>query len=136
MGYILYYAYILKGTIHPSVWNTEKKYQIQGKDPYPNMGKMLKKYLKDHNITQASLARKLDISPNSILSYFAQESLQAGLLWKISSELHHNFLAEIAAQHPLAKNAPQQPTPRELELEEQLKVLQIELEVYKRITGK
>lgn len=109
-----------------------KKYQIQGKDPYPNMGEMLEKYMKERNISQASLARKINISPNGILSYFSQESLQAGALWKISTALDYNFLAEIAAQHPIGVP----PTPRELELEERVKILQIELEVYKRITGK
>ncbi len=109
-----------------------KKYQIQGKDTYPHMGELLEQYMKDHNISQASLARKINISPNGILSYFSQESLQAGLLWKISTELNHNFLAEIAAQHPMGVP----PTARELELEEQVKVLQIEIEVYKRITSK
>ncbi|RZK24160.1 MAG: hypothetical protein EOO43_07715 [Flavobacterium sp.] len=113
-----------------------KKYQIQDKDPYPHMGKMLKKYLKTNNILQATVAHKIDIAPNGMVSYFEQESLQAGLLWKISTALNHNILADIAAMHPLSKNAIPQPTPRELELEEQVKVLQIELEVYKRITGK
>lgn len=112
--------------------DNRKKYQIQGKDPYPHMGELLKKYMKEHNISQASLARKINISPNGILNYFEQESLQAGAFWKISTALNHNFLAEIAAQHPMGVP----PTARELELEELVKVLQIEIEVYKRITSK
>ena len=113
-----------------------KKYDIQDEVPYPIMGKMLEDYLKEHNISQASLARKIGISPTGIINYVRKNSLQAGLLWKISTALNHNFLAEIASQHPLAKNLAEQPTPRELELQEQIKALQIELEVYKRITGK
>lgn len=113
-----------------------KKYQIQGKDPYPHMGKMLKNLLKEKRISQSQVARHLGIYSSGVLAYLGQESLQAAILWKISTALNHNILADIAAMHPLSKNATPQPTARELELEEQLKVLQIELEVYKRITGK
>jgi transcriptional regulator with XRE-family HTH domain len=113
-----------------------KKYTIQDENPYPHMGEMLQYYLQEHGIRKATLARKINIAPNGILGYFKQESLQVGTLWKISAALNHNFLAEIAAQHPLHTQHPPQPTPRELELEEQVKALQVELEVYKRLTEK
>ena len=99
---------------------------------------MIAKYLKQHRISQSEIARQLDIAPNGVGVYLQQASLQMGIIWKIGIAANHNFLAEIAEQHPVKT-----PTHRETELQEELSVsasrirdLENELEIYKRIVGK
>lgn len=108
-----------------------KKYQIQGTEAYPHVGKMIGEYLRKHNIINATVARRIGIAPNGIGYYLEQESLQLGIIWKVGIAVGHDFLAEIAAMHPY-----KMPSERELQLESEIEDLKKELEIYKRIVGK
>lgn len=78
-----------------------KKYQIQGDKPYPHMGKMVKAIAQSRGITNAVLARKLDITPIGVTRYYGRASLQAGILWKISLIAGHNVFAELGMLLPV-----------------------------------
>jgi hypothetical protein len=88
--------YVVKGMLMEL-----KKYQVQGDKPYPHMGTLVKARLRKRGITNAVLARKLDITPIGVTRYFGRASLQAGILWKISLIADYNLFAELGMLLPV-----------------------------------
>lgn len=78
-----------------------KKYQIQGEKPYPHMGALVKARVRQKGISNAVLARKLDVTPIGVTRYFGRSSLQAGILWKISLISGYNLFAELGKTLPV-----------------------------------
>ena len=120
--------------------DTTKKYKQAASTPMPNIGVLLQQYFKSSNkmATQAQLAKDLHINSSGIKDYLKRESVQIGILWKISLATQHNFIAQLAEALPVPyQNA------KETELNYQIQQLkdtntdlQKELEIYKRIVGK
>ncbi|MDR3653893.1 MAG: hypothetical protein P4L34_13100 [Paludibacter sp.] len=115
-----------------------KKHKLQPTNPYPHNGNVLKEYFTKHAVNCAELARQLGVSGSSVFQYFESQSLQLGILWKISLALKHNFVAELGEQLSV-----EYISLREKKLQEQVETLQkelqnlnIELGVYKNIVGK
>jgi transcriptional regulator with XRE-family HTH domain len=65
-----------------------------------HIGNILKAYIKEHKVSQASLARALGTKMSSISNYKAKESIQSKNLLKLCEVLKHNFFADIASQLP------------------------------------
>lgn len=106
--------------------STAKKYQTQGSVSYPHIGQFLRQYFAKHGVNRAGVARELDIAESTATGYMVQESLQFGILWKISLAINRNLLADLASRLPIAFA-----TPREIALETELKALQEELNALK-----
>ncbi|REG94738.1 hypothetical protein [Flavobacterium aquicola] len=103
-----------------------QKYQTQGAVPYPHIGQFLRKYFAAKGVNRAEVARQLNIADSTATKYMAQESLQFGILWKISVAVNRNLLADLASHLPIAYT-----TPRETALETELKALQEEVNALK-----
>ncbi len=111
----------------------------------PHNGKLFEHYVLSNNINRAEVARRMHMTNTSVYKYAESPSLQMGILWKASLALNHNFVAELGAALPV-----DYVTPKELELQNQIKALQeqmaglqkkiehqqIEIGVYKNIVGK
>lgn len=78
-----------------------RKYQIQGEKPYPHMGTLVKTRVRQKGISNAVLARKLNVTPIGITRYFDRGSLQAGILWNISVAIGYNLFAEMGMALPV-----------------------------------
>lgn len=125
--------------------DNRKKYQLQAAVAYPHVGKLVESYLNKHMSNRTYVGRLLNVAPTTVARYFENESLQLGILWKLSLVTNHNFVAELGAKLPIDYI-----TPKEQELQEQIKALQeqictlqkeiehqqIEIGVYKSIVGK
>lgn len=125
--------------------DNRKKYQLQASVAYPHVGKLVESYLNKHMSNRTYVGRLLNVAPTTVARYFENESLQLGILWKLSLVTNHNFVAELGAKLPIDYI-----TPKEQELQEQIKALQeqictlqkeiehqqIEIGVYKSIVGK
>lgn len=105
---------------------TAKKYQTQGAVSYPHIGQYLRQYFTKNGVNRAAVARELGVADTSTTRYLVQESLQFGILWKISVAINHNLLADLASRLPIAFA-----TPREIALEAELKAVQEELNALK-----
>ncbi|WP_264565067.1 hypothetical protein [Flavobacterium sp. N3904] len=103
-----------------------KKYQTQGAVSYPHIGQFLRQYFANNNINRADVSRQLGVADSTSTRYLVQESLQFGILWKISVAVNHNLLADLASRLPIVFVSP-----REKELETQLKAAQEELNTLK-----
>jgi hypothetical protein len=103
-----------------------RKYQIQGELAYPHAGQIIEKYLSEHEPNRSRFARKMGVMPTTIIQYFTSDSLQMGILWKLSLITKHNFLLEIGSKLPI-----DYPTPGVLNLQQQLEAKQQEIETLK-----
>jgi hypothetical protein len=103
-----------------------KKYKAQGSVSYPHIGQFLRRYFAKNDVNRAAVARELDVAESTATRYLTQESLQFGILWKISVATNHNLLADLASRLPIAFA-----TPREIALETELKAVQEELDALK-----
>jgi len=118
--------------------DSRRKYKLQMSIAYPHIGNMLATYINKHFNNISALARQLGVADTTLRKYFENESVQFGILWKLSLVTNHNFIAELGGQLPI-----EQTSPREEALHLQIKNLQkeidhlkIELSVYKTIVGK
>lgn len=110
----------------------------QPTNAFPHNGNMLRGYFKLHSVNKAELARRISVAGSTVQQYLDSQSLQLGILWKISLALKHNFVAELGEKLQVDYK-----TQRETELEQQIEDLQSELEktkfelsIYKNIVGK
>ena len=65
-----------------------------------HIGTLLKRYIKENNVSKAALARALGIGPPNLEVRLKQPSFRTDVLLRISSLLEHNFFADIAAMLP------------------------------------
>ena len=117
--------------------NRNKKYKDTTTNPYPSIGQILGDFAQQNHINKAGLGRKIGVSSSVILGYFKKKSLQMGIIWNLSIALNHNFLAQIAEQMPIDFETKNEVVLKEevANLKEQIEKLEIEMEVYKRITN-
>jgi plasmid maintenance system antidote protein VapI len=115
-----------------------KKYKIQETHAYPHVGSLLKAHFLKEKTNRSAIARSMDVAANVMGQYLKQESLQLGIIWKLSLATNHNFLAQLAEQLPVDYVSGKERELQKLlvEKEEQIKTLETELAVYKRIVGK
>jgi hypothetical protein len=103
-----------------------RKYHMHGEQAFPHAGNLVEKYVNEHVTNLSQFARKMDVMPSTIRQYFWSDSLQMGILWKLSLVTNHNFLLEIGSQLPI-----DYPTPAVLRLQQQLEDKQQEIETLK-----
>jgi hypothetical protein len=103
-----------------------KKYKIQDNTIYPHIGNFLRAHFAKNGVNKAAISRKIDVVDSATTRYLYQESIQFGILWKISLALNHNLLADLATRLPIPFA-----TAREKELEKELQTLQQELDKLK-----
>ncbi len=108
---------------------------MEGQKGMPHNGKRLREAIFSEGITQTEMSRRMGVSPSTLQSYYKSESLQMSVWWRASKALRYNFIAEMGMQIPIDFA-----TPRESELQKEVKTLQkkieklkIELNVYKDI---
>ena len=132
--------------------DNRKKYQLQGSVAYPHVGELVDSYLNKHMSNRTYVGRLLNVQPTTVARYSESESLQLGILWKLSLITNHNFILEIGSQLPI-----DYPTPGVIQVQNQLnekaielaekekeiealkrevEKLNIELSVYQKIVGK
>ncbi|MDD4991108.1 MAG: hypothetical protein PHR83_02640 [Paludibacter sp.] len=125
--------------------DNRKKYQLQASVPYPHVGELVESYLNKHMSNHTYVAKQLGVAPSTVARYSESESLQLGILWKLSLVTNHNFILEIGSQLPidyptpaaiLAQNQLDDKQKEIEDLQRQIERLNIELSVYKNIVGK
>jgi hypothetical protein len=66
----------------------------------PDVGKMLREYVRVHRIRQSGLSRVMSIRQNTLWKYWKRPSLQLSVLWQMSLALKYNFIADLADKLP------------------------------------
>lgn len=70
-------------------------------NPYPHMGHLLGKRIREKKIVRAALARKIGVADTGVTRYLAQPSLQMAIIWKVGLAMGHNFFAELSDAFPV-----------------------------------
>ena len=112
-----------------------KRYQKKRKEDPKPLGNYIQWHIEQNKIKKLSVAKYLDITPNSLNKYFKQTSFQFIILWRISQAVKHNFLMELGEQLniPYETKAEKALKAQLLEKEEYIKELESQLKVYRGI---
>lgn len=128
------------------------KYHVQGSVAYPHAGNIIEKHLSKYFSNISKFAHQFGVKPTTIRQYFISDSLQMGILWKLSLATNHNFLLEIGSKLPIDYATPavvklqeeldvkqQELNSKQAEIEalqKKIELMQVELSVYKSIVVK
>lgn len=112
-----------------------RKYQIQGEYQYPHIGNLIKDVLEMRGLSQSEVARRIGVKPTTFYGYLFQESIQFGILWKISIAVNYNFFAEMVNHLPesVIKSKPSVYDNTLHEKEAEIEDLKKEIEIYKNL---
>ncbi|PDS24841.1 transcriptional regulator [Flavobacterium branchiophilum] len=71
------------------------KHNLTNNTEFPANGNFVHYYLNQNKISKADVARKLEVNHSTVLGYLKQQSLQFGVLWRLSKVLDYNFVAHL-----------------------------------------
>jgi hypothetical protein len=80
--------------------NTDRKYKKDLGKQYPLIGNFIHYHIIQNKIKKADVARALGILPTGLNDYFKRDSLQFAILWKLSTVMKHNFIAQLGEHLP------------------------------------
>lgn len=80
--------------------DNSKKYKKQGASPYPHIGNLIRKKIKEKHLTYAEVSRRIGVNASVLQVYFKQESVQLGVLWNIGVAIEYNFFADLMEYLP------------------------------------
>ncbi len=75
-------------------------YLKQGDHPYPHIGNLIRKKLKELNISSSEAARRLGVNSTNMHAYYKNPSIQFGIIWKLSIAVNYDFFSDIIAHYP------------------------------------
>jgi hypothetical protein len=107
-----------------------KMNQVNGKKAMPHAGNLLKKVLNEKRISNAALARAINIHPVGLGRYLKQPTLHAALLWKIGLVLNYNFFELLSNEFPVKEAGI---SGKEAQLQQEINDLKKEVELYKKV---
>ena len=97
----------------------------------PHNGSLLEKYVRDSGLQVTAITKHLQSKRTTLNDFYLTPSLRMHLWWEMGLILNRNVFGDFAERFPIPYR-----TKRELELEEEVKNLRMELEIYKRIMDK
>jgi hypothetical protein len=111
------------------------KYLAKGENDHPPLGNFINWHITNLHLKKRKIADDLDIHPNSLNQYFKQQSLQFGILWRLSQVMNLNLIMILGEKLKIDFETKVEKNLRaELaEKEEVIKSLELELGVYRKI---
>jgi len=88
-------------------------------------------------VSQAELARRMQVTSSSLAQYFQNSSLQFGILWNLGIALEHDFLTELINYYPvnISFNEKSKLVSELKEKTEKITDLEKEIKIYKSALG-
>jgi len=115
--------------------NKDKKYLEKKEGDYPSIGNFVHWYILELKLKKKNISDELGIIPTTLNQYFKKESLQFGIVWRLSQAMKFNLLMAIGERLNIPFETKVEKSLRE-ELaakEEQIKALEMELAIYRKI---
>lgn len=119
LTYICFKINIMKG----------RRYLDELPYPYPHIGNMVHKVIKQKRFTKAEVARRMNVSPTIMARYLKNQSIQYGILWKFCVVLNYDFLSDLEEYYP--KELPKKINTEIAILQKKIESLESEIEIYK-----
>ncbi len=100
----------------------------------PNVGEMLKNYIKTNRKYKSGIANWLGVKRSSVNKYVGRRDMKISTLWRLCHVLKYNFFADLGAQLP-AEFTPVAENPlqtRIAELEKQKSDLELQVKTLEK----
>jgi hypothetical protein len=112
-----------------------KRYLQKSPNDSLHIGNLIAWIIQEKHLKKAGIAQKLNIAPTTLNQYFKQPSVQVGILWRLSTAMEYNLLADVADRHPVTFETQKEAALKQTlsEKDEELKTLKIELNLLKKI---
>ena len=114
---------------------TLQKHLEKGENDHPALGNFVNWYIAEHHLKKKDLADQLGINPGTLQQYFKQQSLQFGVLWRLSQAMHFNLIMDLGERLniPFETKVEKELRAEVAEKAEIIKTLEIEKGVYQKI---
>lgn len=115
--------------------NNEKKYLEHKEGDCPSVGNFVHWHILERQLKKKIISDALDIIPTTLNQYFKKDSLQFGIVWRLSKAMDFNLPMAIGEHLDIRYETKVEKSLRE-ELsakEEHIKALELELEIYRKI---
>ena len=115
-----------------------KKHLEKGENDHPDLGNFVNWYITENHLKKKDIADQLGIRPNTLQQYFKHQSLQFGVLWRLSQAMNFNLIMELAERLniPFETKIEKELRAELAEKEALIQNLQVELGVYEKILKK
>ena len=115
-----------------------KKYLHKKEDDNPNLGNFVNWFIKQQGIKKITVARELDVSPNTVNRYFKQPSIQFNILWRLSRIINYNMIMDLGQRLkiPFETDVEKELKVQLAEKDELIKKMEIQLEVFREMRNK
>lgn len=112
-----------------------QKYLEKREGDCPSIGNFVHWHILELKLKKKSISDELNIIPTTLNHYFKRESLQFGIVWRLSKAMKFNLLIAIGEHLNIPYETRAEATLRtELAAkDEQIKALEIELGIYRKI---
>ena len=112
-----------------------KKFLIKSTNDVLHIGNLIAWIIQENKIKKKDVSNALQILPTTLNQYFKQPSVQTAILWRLSLATNYNFLMYLGQKLNIEfETQKEAQLKKELFLkEEQIKRMEIELEVFKKI---
>ena len=97
----------------------------------PHNGSLLEKYVNESGLGTAAITKHMRSKRTTLKDLYFTPSLRMHIWWDVGVAINQNLFGDFAERFPIPYH-----TKRELELEEEVKNIRMELEIYKRIVEK
>lgn len=114
-----------------------RKYQEKSATPHPHIGALVRKAMVNKGVSQAELAKRMQVTSSSMAQYLRNSSLQFGILWNLGIALEHDFLSELVNYYPstISLNEKSKLVAELKEKTEKITDLEKEIKIYKSALG-
>ena len=115
-----------------------KKYLHKKEDDNPNLGNFVNWFIKQQGIKKITVARELNVSPNTVNRYFKQPSIQFNILWRLSRIINYNMIMDLGQRLkiPFETDVEKELKLQLAEKDELIKKMAIQLEVFREMRNK
>jgi len=115
--------------------NKKQKYLEKSDDGHPALGNFVHWYILELKLKKKAIADELNIIPTTLNQYFKKQSLQFGVLWRLSKAMEFNLVMALGEylNIPFETKTEKELRAELAEKEERIKALEMELGVYRRI---
>lgn len=115
-----------------------QKYLQKGENDHPSLGELVHWHILDKKLKKNEIAKSLNVQPNTLNMYFKKGSMQFGILWRLSQAINENLVMKLGEllNIPFETKVENELRKQITDKDEQIKALEMELAIYKRIIEK
>jgi transcriptional regulator with XRE-family HTH domain len=114
---------------------TIHKYLEKGENDHPALGNFVNWFLAEKHLKKKDIADKLGIHPSTLQQYLKQQSVQFGIMWRLSQAMNYNLIMDLAERLNIdfETKTEKQLRAELAEKEDLIKTMEIQLGLYEKL---